>query len=123
LLHLFSTQVQQVRYARENYKPRTQDLTTLFYQLIKVYYEDPKMSKALKDYARETIKELLKVVPAEERLEGIPMEKLLEKIPQQKRLEGMSAEEVVQALSPEQKKVLETLLRQPKTNDLPEKQA
>jgi hypothetical protein len=141
LLHLFSTQVEQLRYARTHYKPRTQEMTTLFYDLVNIYTEEPTMSDALKEYARERIKELLKGVPAEERLEGIspekrlegispekrlegiPMEKLLEKIPQQMRLEGMSAEEVIQALSPEQKKVLETLLRQPKTDDLPEKQA
>lgn len=42
------------------------------------------MSEALKTYARERLKELLKDVPPEERLEGL------------------SAEEVVQGLTPEQ---------------------
>jgi hypothetical protein len=119
-LHLFSTRLEQVRYAREHYKPRTQDLTTLFYQLIKVYYEDPKMSKVLKDYARETIRELLKVVPAEERLEGISEKEMLARISPEKRLEGLSVEDVIKAFTPEQIEAMETLLRQRKTNGPPQ---
>jgi hypothetical protein len=102
LLQLFSTWVEQLQYAREHYKPRTQELTTLFYDLIKVYFEDPDMPNVIKDYAREKIKELVKVLPVEERLEGIPPKLRMEGIPLEKRLVGQSAEELVKALSPEE---------------------
>ena len=114
LLHLFSTRVKQVRYAREHYKPRTQEMTTLFYDLINLYTEDSKMSDALKQYARERIKELLKKVPAEERLEGIPPEKLVERL---------SVEDVFKAFSPEQIEAMEALIQQRKPKAPPPEKA
>ncbi len=84
LLLLFSTRVEQAQYARDHYKPRTQEMTTLFYDLLRLESEDPEMSEALKQYARERLKELLKDVPLKERLEGV------------------SAKQIVQALSPEE---------------------
>jgi hypothetical protein len=110
LLHLFSSRAEQVRYGREHYKARTRQMTTLFYDLIKLASEDPEMSKVLEEYAQKRIEEILKELPYDKRMEGIPAEK---------RLEGLSGEELMQALSPEQRAAMEMLMRQPKTNDLP----
>jgi hypothetical protein len=107
LLHLFSTRVEQVRYGSEHYRPRTHELTTLFYDLFKRYSEDPDMSKELQEYARERIKELLKDVPPEERLEGLLAEE---------RLKGLSPEERLKGLSPEELEAMEVLIRQRKAN-------
>ena len=85
LLQLFSTRVEQVRYAREHYKPRTTEMTTLFYDLLKRSEEDPAMSEVLKEYAREALRKLLKDVPPEQRLEGLSPEQ---------RLEGLSPDEL-----------------------------
>jgi hypothetical protein len=101
LLHLFSTQLEQVRYAREHYKPRSQEMTTLFDDLLNLYTEDSKMSDAIKEYARERMKELLKKVPAEQRLEGL------------------SVEDVFKAFSPEQIEAMEALIQQRKPKGPP----
>lgn len=99
MLLLFSAQEKQVHYGRQHYKPRTGEMTTLFYDLLKIYSEDPEMSEALKEYARTRLKELLKEVPPEDRLEGL------------------SAEQVVQGLNSEQKRaVMEELQRQMRPN-------
>jgi len=117
MLQLFSTRVEQVQYAREHYKPRTTEMTTLFYKLLKVSSEDPEMSEALKEYAREALKELLKDVPPEKRLEGLSPEKRLEGLSPEQRLEGLSAEQVIQALSPEElRAALEALQRRLQAN-------
>jgi hypothetical protein len=99
MLLLFSTRVKQVRYAREHYQPRTTEMTSLFYDLLKTASEDPKMSEVLKKYARERMKELLRDTPPEERLEGLT--------PQQ----------ILAGLSPEEKRaLLEELLREGQAN-------
>ena len=103
LLCLFSTRLEQVRYGKEHYQPRTTELTTLFYDLFKTYSEDPAMSKELQDYARERIKELLKDLPPEERLEGVPVEELRKRLSAVERLEGLSAEERLEGLSPKER--------------------
>ena len=112
LLQVFSTRVEQVRYAREHYRPRTTELTTLFYELLKMANEDPTMSETLKEYAREALQRLLKDVPPEQRLEGLSPEQVVKALsPEQvvkalspeQRLQGLSPEQVVKALSPEQR--------------------
>ncbi len=102
LLQLFSTRAEQVRYAREHYQPRTTEMTTLFYDLLKMSEEDPAMSEVLKEYAREALKRLLKDVPPEERLEGLSPEQRLEGLPPEKRLEGLSPEQRLKGLSPDE---------------------
>jgi hypothetical protein len=62
------------------------------------------MSDKLKEFARQTIKEILQKMSPEERLEGLPAEE---------RLKGLTAEEVVKALPPE---TLEALIRHLKAN-------
>lgn len=84
-LLLFSAREEQVQYGRRHYHPRTHEMTTLFYDLLRTYNEDPIMSELLKEYARKRMKELLATVPPEERLEGISPED---------RLKGLSKEEL-----------------------------
>jgi hypothetical protein len=104
MLHLFSARQELLRYGREHYRPHSKETTTLLYELFKAYREDPTMPDKLQEFVRQSIDELLKTLPAEERLKGLS--------PQQ-RLEGLSAEEVIKALPQE---TLEALLRQLKTN-------
>ncbi|MFO0927023.1 MAG: hypothetical protein U0736_08270 [Gemmataceae bacterium] len=95
LLHLFSTRVEQVQYARQHYQPRSRgEMTTLFYELLRMYDEDPTMSELLKEYARERMKELLKDVPPEKRLEGLSPKQRLEGLSPGQWLEGLSREEL-----------------------------
>jgi len=96
LLHLFSAKVEQARYGKEHYRPRTTEMTTMFYDLFNIYSEDPDMSTELQDYARQRLKELLKKLPPEERLEGLSPEE---------RLEGLSPEELRAALEAVQRRL------------------
>jgi len=93
---LYSTRVEQVQYARQHYKPRTTEMTTLFYDLLQMHSEDPAMSEALKEFAREVYQEMLKDMPLEKRLEGLS--------PKQ-RLEGLSQEELQTILEEAQRKL------------------
>ena len=122
MLHLFSAREELLRYGREHYRPRSQETSSLLYQLFKAYSEEPTMPDKLKDFVRQTIDELLASLPPEERLkglspdqrlEGLPAEERLKGLPAEERLKGLSAEEVVRALSPE---TLEALARQLKSN-------
>jgi hypothetical protein len=122
MLHLFSAREELLRYAHEHYRPRSQETSSLLYQLFKVYSEEPDMPDKLKEFVRQTIDELLASLPPEElrnrlspeeRLEGLPAEERLKGLPVEERLKGLSAEEVVRALPPE---TLEELARQLKPN-------
>ena len=95
MLHLFSARQELLRYGKEHYRPRSTETSTLLYQLFKAYSEDPAMSEKLKEFVRQSIDELLRELPAEERLKGL------------------SAEEVAAALPPE---VLAALARKLKAN-------
>src|SRR5262249_41387071 len=84
-----------LRYGREHYRPHSPETSTLLYELFKTYSEESDMPDKLKEYVRESMAEILKTLPAEERLKGL------------------SAEEVVRALPPE---TLQELARLLKTN-------
>jgi hypothetical protein len=131
MLHLFSAKQELLRYGQEHYRPHSTETSTLLYELLKAYSEDPTMSENLQEFVRQSIDQLLESLPAEERLKGLPAEERLkglpaeelrkrlspeqrlEGLPAEERLKGLSAEEVVRALSPE---VLEALARQLKAN-------
>jgi hypothetical protein len=67
------------------------------------------MPDKLKEFVRQSIKELLKSLSPEERLEGLSAEE---------RFKGLSTEEVLRALPPEAR---EALARQLKANSPPPK--
>jgi hypothetical protein len=113
MLHLFSARQELLRYGKEHYRPRSTETSTLLYQLFKAYSEDPAMSEKLKEFVRQSIDELLRELPAEERLKGLPAEERLKGLPAEERLKGLSAEEVAGALPPE---VLAALARKLKAN-------
>src|SRR5205807_10230978 len=112
-LLLFSAREELLRYGREHYRPHSTETSTLLYQLFRVYSEDPSMSQKLQEFVRETLDELLKSLPAEERLKGLPAEELRKHLPPEERLKGLSAEEVLRALDPATR---EALARQLKAN-------
>jgi hypothetical protein len=113
MLQLFSSRVELLRYAQEHYRPHSTETSSLLYMLFKTYSEDPTMPDKLKEFVRETIDELLKSLPAEQRLKGMPAEERLKGMPAEERLKGLSADDVIQALSPE---TVEALTRKLKTN-------
>src|SRR5262249_2998555 len=93
MLHLFSAREDLLRYGRDHYRPHSQETRTLLYELFKAYSEESNMPDKLKEFVRESVAELLKTLPAEERLKGL------------------SAEEVVRALPPETLEALARLLK------------
>ncbi len=93
MLHLFSAREESLRYGKEHYRPRSQETSTLLYELFKAYSEDPAMPEKLEEFVRQSIDDLLKSLPAEERLKGL------------------SAEEIVRALPPETREALARQLR------------
>ncbi len=107
MLLLFSGRAELLRYGREHYRPRSPDTSTLLYKLFQAYSEDPNMPEQLKEFVRQSIDELLRSLPPEERLKGLAPKE---------RLKGLSADEVIQALPPE---TLEALARKLKANGSP----
>ncbi|HKB41226.1 MAG TPA: hypothetical protein VKD72_32670 [Gemmataceae bacterium] len=93
MLLLFSAREELLRYGREHYQPHSPETSTLLYDLFKEYSEEADVSDKLKEYVRQSMAELLKTWPVEERLKGL------------------SAEEVVRALPPETLQVLARLLK------------
>jgi hypothetical protein len=140
MLHLFSAREELLRYGREHYRPYSGETSSLLYQLLEAYSEDPNVSEVMKELYRQTLddifaklpqeeilrrlslaqrleglpaEERLKGLPAEERLKGLPAEERLKGLPAEERLKGLSAEEVLKALPPETR---EALARQLKAN-------
>src|SRR5262249_24406546 len=95
MLHLFSAREELLRYGQEHYRPHSPETSSLLYQLFKVYSEEPNMPDKLKEFARQTIDELLKTLSPHERLKGL------------------GGEQIGKAPPPE---TLEALARQLKTN-------
>lgn len=108
MLHLFSAKEELLRYGKEHYRPRSTETSTLRYELFMTYQEDPDMATQLEEFVRQSIDELLKKLPPEERLRGLSPEE---------RLQGLSPEERLQGLSPEELRVaLEAAQRRLQTN-------
>jgi hypothetical protein len=101
MLLLFSAREELLQYAREHYRPHSPETSTLLYELFKAYSEDLTMADKLKEFVQQSIDELLKSLPPEERLKGL------------------SADEVARALPPE---TLEDLARRFNANGSSPKQ-
>jgi hypothetical protein len=95
MLHLFSAREELLRYGREHYQPHSPETSTLLYELFRIYSEEQDMPDTLKEFVRQSIDQLFKSLPPEERLKGL------------------SADEIAKALPPE---VLEELARRFKAN-------
>jgi hypothetical protein len=113
MLHLFSAREELLLYGQEHYRPHSPETSTLLYELFKAYSEDSNMPDKLQEFVRQSIDQLLKSLPPEERLKGLLPEERLKGLPPEERLKGLSADEVVKALPPE---TLEELARRFKTN-------
>jgi hypothetical protein len=86
LWHLFSASPEQVAFAANAYRSRSEDTSTLLNQLLEGYKKEGlAMSYTMADFRRDYVKEHLKDLTPEERLEGLPPEE---------RLKGLSAEEI-----------------------------
>jgi hypothetical protein len=93
MLHLFSAREDLLRYGREHYRQHSQETSSLLFKLFKAYREDTAMADKLKEFVRETIDEMLKDLPPEERLKGL------------------SAQDVVRALPPETLEELKRIIK------------
>src|SRR5437764_8982656 len=75
LLHLFSARTDLLRYGAAHYRPKSEETSTLLLQLVNAYRLGgtlmPDSLEQLKQFAKETIKELLEELPPEERLKGL----------------------------------------------------
>jgi hypothetical protein len=87
MLLLFSAREELLQYAREHYRPHSPETSTLLYELFRAYSEDPTMPDKLKEFVRQSIEELLKSLPAEERLKGLSAEEVLRALPEETREE------------------------------------
>jgi hypothetical protein len=85
MLHLFSANEAQLRYGQEHYRPHSTETSSLLYDLLKAYSEDPDMADKLQEYFRQRLDEIVRELPLEKRLEGLSPEE---------RLEGLSAEQL-----------------------------
>jgi hypothetical protein len=95
LLHLFSARTDQLRYGATHYRVRSEETSTVLLELFKRYrLEATLMPDVLEQFAKETIEELLREMPVEQRLEGL------------------SADEVWAALSPETRAALAQRLKE-----------
>jgi len=119
MLHLFSSKEELLRYGQKHYRQRSQETSLLLLTLLKTYKEDPDMPDKMKEFLRQSIAELLRSLPTEERLDGLPAEERLKGLPAEERLKGLSTEELLQALSPQ---ALEELTRKLKANGSATKQ-
>jgi hypothetical protein len=103
MLHLFSANVELVRYGQEHYRPHSRETSSLLLTLFNAYSEEADMPDKLKEFARQTIDKLLATLPAEERLKGMPAEERLKGMPAEERLKGMPAEERLKGMPAEER--------------------
>jgi hypothetical protein len=96
MLHLFSAREELLRYAKDHYRPRSSETSTLLYELFLTYQEDPEMASKLDEFVRQSIDELLKKLPPEKRMEGLSAKE---------RLKGLSPEELREALEEAQRQL------------------
>ncbi len=112
LLHLFSAGVDGRLYGAAHYRPRSDETSTVLLQLFHRYQLEPTlMPDALQEFARETIEQLLRELPAEQLLKGVPPKKRLEGLSADQRLEGLSLDDLLAALSPENRAALARRVR------------
>jgi hypothetical protein len=64
------------------------------------------MSDKLKEFARETIAELLRTLPPEERLKGLSPEQVRKAVPPEQYLDELSIDDMIAGLSPEKREAL-----------------
>lgn len=105
ILHLFSAQVEMVKYGASTYRQKSEETSTLLKRLFDRYkLEVVSMADALTEFARRARKEMcedpaerkefLELIPIEERLDGVPLEQRLQGVPLEQRLQGVPLEEL-----------------------------
>src|SRR5262249_33989245 len=62
---LFSARPEPRRYGAEHYRPHSAETSTLLYQLLMAYSEDPDMANKIEEFVRQSIDELLQKLPPE----------------------------------------------------------
>ncbi len=112
-LHLFSASPELVGFGRGIYRQRSEDTSMLLKQLFESLHREDSAMYTMEDFRRDYFKkhfakltpeqrrELLKSLPAEERLAGLPAEERLAGLPAEERLAGLPAEERLAGLPPE----------------------
>jgi hypothetical protein len=103
MLHLFSASQEQIRYGAQHYRQRSDDTSTLLYQLFEKYRkEGVTVPYTMEDFRRDFAKDHLKDLSPEERLAGLSPEQILA---------ALSPEQILAALSPEAKEALRRRLQ------------
>jgi hypothetical protein len=94
LWHLFSGVPKAIQYGATHYRPRTDDISTIFSQLFDHYErEGVTMPYTIEDFRRDAAREYLELLTPEERLEGLRPEE---------RLKGLRPEEVLRTFPVEE---------------------
>ena len=101
MLLLFSAKEDLVRYAASIYRPHSSQTSSLLFQLLRIYREDPDMSSKLDEFVRQTIDEMLKELPVEKRLEGLTPEQRVRGLTPEERVKDLTPEEWAKGLTPE----------------------
>jgi hypothetical protein len=95
LLHLLSASPDQVRYGVEHYRQRSADTSTLLGQLFEGYErEGLTMPYTMEDFRRDYVKEHLKDLTLDERLEGLSPKELVKRLSPDDRLRGLSPDQI-----------------------------
>jgi hypothetical protein len=95
MLLLFSAREKPLIYGQQHYRPHSRDLSSVLVRLLQTYSEDPEMSDKLKEFARETIDELLKNMSVEQRLKGLTVDEVIAGL---SRMKGVPMDELIAGL-------------------------
>jgi hypothetical protein len=102
LWHLFSPSPEQVAFAVNSYRQRSDETSSLLNQLFEGYKnEGLPVPYTMADFRRDYVKEHLKDLTPEERLEGLPPEERIKGLPTEERLKGLPLDERLKDVSPE----------------------
>jgi hypothetical protein len=102
LLHVYSARGELLEYGWRHYHIHSSETSTLLYRVFAAYHQESlTMPDLLEEFARQTIEQILKELPAQKRLEGLSAEE---------RLKGLPAEDLLKGLSAEQREELRRLL-------------
>ena len=112
-LVLFSASLEKARYGAKNYRPRSDQTSTVVYQLLEGLHEEGLgMPYTIEEFNREFYKrhkkKFLAETTPEERVQGLSPEERVQGLSPEQRVQGLSPEQLAQVLSVDE---LERLLQ------------
>jgi hypothetical protein len=97
--HLFSGIAEKVKFAAEQYRKNTTDMSTLIYQLFKNYkMEGVNMPYTMEDFRKDFVMEHLNVLSPDDVLKRYSPDDILKRYSPDDRLKGLSPEELLKVI-------------------------